>query len=363
MPWYVEMRESDPTPGDEVEFRGACDALTLASRSGALALPSIVSGATAEEPELSERAKARAIEKAAKAKTKEQEREAAWLQRESLKERKETKERYREFAVVVAKEGPHRLFTQLGGAAAFADLPVGAPSQGLSPSTSSRSSPYVAKLSQTIYTIPVAEQVDSSLGVAVMCESALSITPLFDDITSKGDQPPVWTGLLQFVKAYSGSRIWRLRGEPRDLVDMVIMDMPEGLPVPGIHANSTVPIWNSHPTRVNDKGRKESPFIHSCFELVGELLRDGAPLFVFYPDSRSSPMNLWAGQIGLGLKRKQNGSLSMASHSLVMASLGGLRSVSWQSVSSGTSKEGLHSHSTRGWNSFVMGFGSPPTVT
>ena len=67
------MRESDPTPADEVEFCGACDALTLASGSGALALPSVVSRATAEEPELSERAKARAIEKAVKAKTKEQE--------------------------------------------------------------------------------------------------------------------------------------------------------------------------------------------------------------------------------------------------------------------------------------------------
>ena len=153
-----------------------------------MALPSLVSGATAEEPELSERAKAKAIEKAAKAKTKEQEREAARLQKESLKkERKETKERYREFAAVVAKEGPHRLFTQLGGAAAFADLSVGAISQGLSPSASSRPSPYVAKPSQTVYTIPVVEQVDSSLGVAVMCESALSITPLFNDITFEGD--------------------------------------------------------------------------------------------------------------------------------------------------------------------------------
>ena len=202
------------------------------------------------------------------------------------KERKETKERYKAFAAVVAKEGPHRLFTQLGGVAAFADLPVGVPSQKLSPSASSRPSPYVAKPSQTIYTIPVVEQVDSSLGVAVMCESALSITPLFDDITSKGDQPPVWTELLQFVKAHSGSRIRRLRGEPRDLVDMVIMDVPKGLPVPGIHADSRAPIWNSHPTWKNERGRKESPFIHSCFELVGELLRDGAPLIVFYPDSK-----------------------------------------------------------------------------
>ena len=159
------------------------------------------------------------------------------------------------------KEGPHRLFTQLGGAAAFADLPVGAPSQGLSPSTSSRPSPFVAKPSQTVYTIPLVEQVDSLVGVAVMCESALSITPLFDDITLEDDQPPVWTELLQFVKAHSGSRIQRLRGEPRDLVDMVIMDVLKGLPVPGIHADSAIPIWNEHPTRVNERGRKESPFI------------------------------------------------------------------------------------------------------
>ena len=67
------MRESDPTLGDEVDFRGACDALALASRGGSLALPFVVSRATAKEPELSERAKAKAIEKAAKAKTKEQE--------------------------------------------------------------------------------------------------------------------------------------------------------------------------------------------------------------------------------------------------------------------------------------------------
>ena len=177
---------------------------------------------------------------------------------------------------------------------------MGAHSQGLSPSASSRPSPFVAKPSQTVYTIPLVEQVDSPAGVAVMCESAFSITPLFDDITSEGDQPPVWTELLQFVKAHSGSRIRRLRGEPRDLVDMVIMDVPEGLPVPGIHADSAVPIWNEHRTRVNERGRKESSFIHSCFELVGELLRDGAPLIVFYLDSKfiSNELMAWADWAG-----------------------------------------------------------------
>ena len=66
----------------------------------------------------------------------------------------------------------------------------------MSPSASSQPSPYIAKPSLTVYTIPVVEQVDSVVGVAVMCESALSITPLFDDITEEGDHPSVWTELL-----------------------------------------------------------------------------------------------------------------------------------------------------------------------
>ena len=102
------------------------------------------------------------------------------------------------------------------------------------------------------------------------------------------------------MKAYSGLRIRRLRGEPINLVDMVIMDVPEGLSVPGIHVDSTVPIWNEHSTWVNDIGRKESSFIHSCFELVGELLRDNVPLIVFYPNSKFISIELmgwadWAG--------------------------------------------------------------------
>ena len=133
-----------------------------------------------------------------------------------------------------------------------------------------------------------------------MCESILSITPLFDDITEEDDHPPVWTELLQFVKAHFGSRIRRLRGESNDLVDMVIINVPEGLPVRRIHGVTTIPIWNEHPTRLNDRGRKESLFIHSCFELVGELLCDGAPLIVFYPDSKfiSNELLGWADWAG-----------------------------------------------------------------
>ena len=76
------------------------------------------------------------------------------------------------------------------------------------------------------------------------------------------------------MKAHSGSRIRRLYGEPSDLVDMVIIDIPEGLPVPSIHADSSIPFWNEHPTQLNDKGRKESIFIHSCFEMAKMLLKD-----------------------------------------------------------------------------------------
>ena len=51
---------------------------------------------------------------------------------------------------------------------------------------------------------------------------------------------------------------------------------------------------------MNERGRKESPFIHSCFELVEELLCDGAPLIVFYPDSKfiSNELMGWADWTG-----------------------------------------------------------------
>ena len=73
------MRDFAPIPGDKVEFRGACDVLTFTSGGGAMDLPSIVSGAITDDLEFSERAKAKSIEKAVKAKMKKQEREVARL--------------------------------------------------------------------------------------------------------------------------------------------------------------------------------------------------------------------------------------------------------------------------------------------
>ena len=82
------MRDSDPTPRDEVEFCAACDALTLTSGDGAMVRPSINSKAVVDDPELSKKAKAKAIEKATKAKMKEQEQKAARLHRETSKKEK-----------------------------------------------------------------------------------------------------------------------------------------------------------------------------------------------------------------------------------------------------------------------------------
>ena len=79
------MREAYSTPGGEVEFRATCDAFTLTSGGGAMVLPSIVFGAIANDPELLERAKVKAIKKATKAKINKQEVEVARLQRETLK--------------------------------------------------------------------------------------------------------------------------------------------------------------------------------------------------------------------------------------------------------------------------------------
>jgi len=76
------MRESNPTPRDEVEFCVLCEALTLTLEDGGAALMSIVPRAIATNHELLEKAKDKAFEKAtkaAKAKIKEHEQEAPRL--------------------------------------------------------------------------------------------------------------------------------------------------------------------------------------------------------------------------------------------------------------------------------------------
>ena len=58
-------------------------------------------------------------------------------------------------------------------------------------------------------------------------------------------------------------------------VDLMIMDIPEGLPVPTVTSSaSSVPEWNKLPDR----------FVETVFEVASELVHDSGVLLLFHPD-------------------------------------------------------------------------------
>ena len=58
-------------------------------------------------------------------------------------------------------------------------------------------------------------------------------------------------------------------------VDLMIMDIPEGLPVPTVASHaSSVPEWNKLPDR----------FVKTVFEIASGLVHDNGVLFLFHPD-------------------------------------------------------------------------------
>lgn len=298
-PWYLEMRNGDPTPADEIIHRANCDATASSSDNGGM-LPLFMAPIAAMEAlDMTDKNKAKAIEKAAKAVAREAQKEAQRLEKETAKkEKKEIKERNKELAALVAKEGPEKLISQLGGLGSLSAPAAVVHAMGISPSASSRPSTFIVKPSQTVYSIPTGQHVESAVGVKVMCNSPLTIMPLCDSVVEEGDDPAVLTEMRDFLKEYGGTRLRRIEGEEcaLGLADMVLFDVPEDLPVPAIDGGKVVPDWNKLPTRMSEGGRKESQWIYRAFEMAATLLRDGAPLIVFYPDSKfiSNELQAWA---------------------------------------------------------------------
>ena len=58
-------------------------------------------------------------------------------------------------------------------------------------------------------------------------------------------------------------------------VDLMIMDIPEGLPVPTVASpTSSVPEWNKLPDR----------FVETVFEIASGLVHDNGVLLLFHPN-------------------------------------------------------------------------------
>ena len=78
----------------------------------------------------------------------------------------------------------------------------------------------------------------------------------------------------KFVVSCSPSRSWRIHGVPslRGAADLVIVDLPEGLPVPTVSVpSSVVPTWNE----------KSEDYLQELFDFADEILYDNVSCYFF----------------------------------------------------------------------------------
>ena len=74
---------------------------------------------------------------------------------------------------------------------------------------------------------------------------------------------------------YKSDKAQAFRGVQGAGVDLMIMDIPEGLPIPLVsNPASSVPEWNKLPKR----------FVETVFEFASGLVHDNGVLLLFHPD-------------------------------------------------------------------------------
>jgi hypothetical protein len=114
----------------------------------------------------------------------------------------------------------------------------------------------------------------------------------------EGQVPQAWEMISNFLKDHQGNKKREQHGvaDGSPLVDLVIFDVPENLPVPGILPAGEIPHWNKLKLNTKSNGRQESPWIHRAFEFASAWLQDDGAVLVFYPDSRfiSNEIMSWA---------------------------------------------------------------------
>lgn len=66
-------------------------------------------------------------------------------------------------------------------------------------------------------------------------------------------------------------------------LDLIIVDIPENLPVPGISTgNSTIPQWNVRPEK----------FVDTVFEFADNFIHDNAALLLFHANDRELQLEI-----------------------------------------------------------------------
>lgn len=87
--------------------------------------------------------------------------------------------------------------------------------------------------------------------------------------------PKEWLDMKAFLEMYKFDKAQAFKDVPGTGVDLMIMDIPEGLPVPMVSSPSrAVPVWNS----------ADESFLPILFALRSILVHDGGVFLLFHKD-------------------------------------------------------------------------------
>ena len=257
--WYIELAQNDSCPSEEAALRASWEQQVLIEGDSR-------AGVEAEEDNpnngLTQRKRAKATAKLEKALAREREREEKRLAKEQKREeqKKETKER-----------------CQLGLKVKKLDLKKVLEDKGISISGSNRptsSTPVSATPGSTYtYSIRTFDDHVTNSEVLIVNSGPDDILGAFKKLP-EGAQPDAWLQILEFIRSNQGSKRRDQHGQNdgSPLVDLVIFDVPENLPVLGIIPAGEVPHWNKLRMRSKGPGRQESPWIHRVFEFANTWL-------------------------------------------------------------------------------------------
>ena len=258
-PWYIELARNHSCPSEEAALQASCEQQVLIKcESG----PVVEAEEDIADDGLTERERAKAIVKLAKTHAKEKEREEKRLAKEQKRQehKKETKERH-QLGLKVKKLGLKKVLED----------------EGISISGSSRptsSTPVLATPGSTyMYSICTFDEHVTNSEVLVVNSSPDDILGAFEKLL-EGAQPYTWLQIAEFIRSNQGSKQRDQHGQNdrSPLVDLVIFDVPENLPVPEIIPAGEVPHWNKLKMRSKGPGRHKSPWIHKAFEFASTWL-------------------------------------------------------------------------------------------
>ena len=267
-PWYLDLNPSEKIPDEELAFRAICDRQTQElkdAHGGVLEPPSDVPLTEKEKKKLKLMEEKNAAKEEARKKAEDDKATALAAKLEAKLAKKQ------------GKKGK--------GAKKSGEGSVVSPASSSIPS----STQITMGLTQlTLY--PVEQNTDGHGDVQVIQDTHQGILAKKDSVA--GPERPLSVQQLEdFAVQHQGRKRRKFMMEYKNpaVVDLVVVDIPEGLPVPGIGVPGEVPFWNKLEKKVPDPAKKkkqESPFIKEAFEFAENFICDDGAVLVFYPDSR-----------------------------------------------------------------------------